>query len=87
MGWKKGLLRALLAILIIFDLLMILQARRHGWPVSLSGQPLGDGQTQISVNPLPFTALDWVLAVLLIGVQLLVVYGNWRVGRHGRNQR
>jgi hypothetical protein len=81
MGWKRGLLRALLAILIVFDLLLVLQARRHGWPVTLSGQSLGDGRTQVSVNPLTFTAVDWLLAILLVGVQGLVIYGNWRVGR------
>lgn len=86
MGWKKGLLRTLLAILIVFDLLMILQVRRHGWPVGLSGVPLGDGQTQISVNQLPFTAVDWVLAVLLVGIQILVVYGNWRIGHQSGKQ-
>jgi len=86
MAWKRVLLRGLrglLAILIIFDLLPLLQSRRHGWPVILSGQPPGDGVMQISVARVPLSAVDFVIAALLVSLEIAVVYGNWRIGRAG----
>jgi hypothetical protein len=78
MRWKRSLLRALLAILIIFDLLAALQFRRHGWPVRLTGEPIGDGAAHITVTYLPFSPADGALVCLLIAIQGAVVYFNWR---------
>lgn len=81
MKWKKRLLRTLLAALIIFDLLLFFQARRHGWPAFLSGQPLGDGRVQVDITAIPLSAVDCLLGALLVGFEGIVVYGNWRIGR------
>jgi hypothetical protein len=81
MTWKKVVLRVLLVVVVIFDLLLILEIHRHGWPVMLSGQSLGDGRVGISVKRIPFSIGDWLLATLLTILQGAIVYGNWRMGR------
>ncbi len=86
MRWKNVVLRGLLAILIIFDLLLFLEIRRYGWPVILSGQPLGGGRMGITVTRMTASAGDWLMAALLVSVQTAVVYGNWRLG-HPKEKR
>jgi hypothetical protein len=79
MKWKRRVLRALLAFVILFDVLLLMQFHRHGWPAIINGYDLGGGRMQISVTRMPITAADWLLGALLVGVQGLVVYGNLRV--------
>jgi len=87
MGWKKQLLRLLLAVLILFDLGMLKEYYLHGRPVSMSGKPLGDGRTEINVTRLPLTAVDWMICTLLVCAHVILIYGSFRTRRPSQHHR
>lgn len=78
MKWKRRFLRLLLGVVILFDVTVFVHFHIYGRPVIVTGHSLGEGRAEFSVTRVPIPAADWLIGALLVSIEGVVVYANWR---------
>lgn len=71
----RALFTMLLALLLLFDGVAAFRV----WWYGLKHVSMTNGR--LSVEAVPFTATDWVILLLLVGVHLALVSAVWRAWR------
>jgi hypothetical protein len=80
----RGILTTFLVLLMLFDSVIASQLRSHGLPTRMSLIDKGEGVMEVLVQPVPFSGLDWVILLALIGVHALLSYLVWTAWRGSR---
>jgi hypothetical protein len=78
MKWRRRFLRVLLGLIVLFDFIVFMQFHTHGWPSKVILRDLGAGRAAVSVERIPFSTEDWLIGALLVSIQGVVVYANFR---------
>jgi hypothetical protein len=85
MRWFRAVIKAALAILLLFDTFVAVQFHHYGLGITITGVKEGPdpGEVSFRVVKNQFTIEDaWILAAL-IGIHLLLIYLLW----HYRKRR
>jgi len=79
--WRfRALFTALLGLLLLFDGVTAFRLWWYGLPKNISMS--GEGETgRLLVESVPFTGLDWLVLLLVIGLHAVLFYGVWKAWR------
>jgi hypothetical protein len=81
MHWLKWGIRIALAVLLLLDVSLFVQIRRHGWPSTATMKQIGPETFDIRVTQLPITLADWAIICGLLMMHAALIYLLWRFRR------
>jgi hypothetical protein len=84
MRWFKIAMKAVLAILLVFDTASAFQYHNHGLGIRFTSCVDGPASGEISCNVVKntFTTADYWILAALVGVHLLLIYVLWHFRKH-----
>ena len=74
-------LTAILLVIVLVDLVVGYHLWDSGWPKRVTSNADEAGVVHFHAAPIPFTAVDWLILVLVVGVHaglLALVWRAWR---------
>jgi hypothetical protein len=84
MRYLKVPLTASLIVVVLMDGVVGYRLWDSGWPKRIGLTSDQKGIEQVQVMPVPFTGLDWLILVTVIGVHVVLFYLVWRAWHSSR---
>lgn len=77
----RTLLTVILGLFLLVDMIVGYRLWESGWPKSISLTSPQNGVEQVEVLAVPFTVMDWLILIVLIGAHSVLMYSIWRAWR------
>ncbi len=71
-------LTVLLIVVVLADVVVGYRLWESGWPKSISLTSSREGVERVEVIPILFTASDWLILGLVVGIHGVLFYTVWR---------
>jgi hypothetical protein len=83
MSWFRIPINIGLAVLLLIDVRLGVQAYTQGWPARVTLSEVRPGVEAVKVSRLPFTKVDVWILIALVGTNILLVWLAWRFNKRG----